>query len=135
MGGMEVKLKKAVFMMCIPAVITIAVSVYLFVTAGGAPFQGWVTGTVLGILFSFFWVWQVKKGIASNPMVMLKVTFWGFLLKLLVLFLVTFGGYRLIPFDRMYFAGAFVFAVFASVLVEIWFYFSLVKEGKKDDSV
>lgn len=129
---MEVKVKKAVFLMCIPAVINTAVSVFLFLKGNNAVFQGYVTGTVLSAIFSFFWIWQVKKGIVSNPMVMLKVTFWGFLLKLSVLMLVTFGGYRLVPFDRVYFAIAFLIGILLTVLVEVWFYFSLVNSAKEE---
>lgn len=129
---MEVKAKKAVFLMCIPVAFNAAVSVYLFQGGVTPAFQGYVTGTVLSAVFSFFWIWQVKKGIASNPMVMLKVTFWGFLLKLSVLALVTFGGYKLVSFNRVYFAAAFLAGVVLSLLVEVWFYFSLVKAaGKK----
>ena len=116
--------------MCIPAILNLGVSGYLYASGTGSEFQGYLLGTVVTILFSFFWIWQVRKGIASNPMVLLKVTFWGFAAKLIVLVAVTFGGYEIVLFDRIYFAISFLLGVSLSVVVEIWFYLSTIKENK-----
>jgi len=127
---MSKKLKTALIFMCVPAVLNLSVSMYLYLGNGGQNFQGYLTGTVLSILLSFFWIWQVSKGISSNTMVLLKVTFWGFVLKLSVLCLVAFGGYRFFGFNRFYFAAAFLIGIIFTVMIEIWFYISSLNEEK-----
>ncbi|PKL37971.1 MAG: hypothetical protein CVV44_12445 [Spirochaetae bacterium HGW-Spirochaetae-1] len=130
-NAMEKKLKTAFILMCLPAILNLSLSGYLHSIPGGTlDFQGYLLGTILSILLSFFWIWQVKKSMASNPMVMLKVIFFGFTLKLAVLGLFVYGGYHVITFNRSYFAVAFLLGILFTVFIELWLYVSVIREKR-----
>ncbi|MCP4133438.1 MAG: hypothetical protein GY754_20890 [bacterium] len=127
---MTQKYKKAILLMFIPAAINLAISIYFFQTKGWPQFQGYLIGTALCVIFSLSWVLQANKGLKSNFMVLLKLTFFGFLVKLAIFCLFLFGGYLLLGIDRFYFAGAFLLGTVMSLVIEVWFFLSLVKVGK-----
>ncbi len=126
-------LKKVTTLLLIPAVVNSAIAVYVFVTSGNGDFKGYIIGTVLSILLSYLWIWQIRKGIELNFIVLLKRTFWGFLIKLIVLFVVMFGGYKLILFNKFYFAFAFLLGSLLCVIIEIWYYLSIIKSDRDEN--
>jgi len=126
---MENKYKVAVALNCIPALVNIAGSVYVFFNFTGFQFSGYLTGTVLGILLSVMWLLQVKKAFGSHAIKLLKVTFKAFFIKFIVFIIFIAGLYNLYNFSRTFFAAAFFIALSLSAVIEIWFYASLNKSS------
>ncbi len=122
---MENKYKMAVVLNLIPALVNLAGSVFVFVRFSGFHFSGYFAGTVLGILLSALWLFQVRKAFGSHAIKLLKITFKGFFIKfiLFVLFITLF--YSIFHFSRTYFAVSFFIAVTLSAIIELWFYSSL----------
>ncbi len=66
--------------------------------------------------------------LGANAMEMLKSLGLGFLIKLAALILVLFCGYFFSILDIAWLAAAFFVSVLYSSVVEVWMYFSLLKE-------
>lgn len=125
---MDTKYKMAAFFHIIPAVANIAGTVYLLNGPDKQQFTGYFLGTVLGIILSIIWLIQVKKALGSHAIRLLKITFTGFLVKLIFFIIFIAGVYYVFRFSRTYFAMAFFLAVFISAIIELWFYASFIKQ-------
>lgn len=125
---MDTKYKMAAFFHIIPAVANIAGTAYLFNRPDSLHFRGYLLGTVLGIILSIIWLVQVRKALGSHAIRLLKITFTGFLVKLIFFIVFIAGVYYIIDFSRTYFAMAFFLAVFISAIIELWFYASFIKQ-------
>ncbi len=126
---MEEKYKMAAAFHIIPALVNISGSAYLFYKPDILKFSGYAIGTVLGIILSVIWLLQVKKAMDTHAIRLLKITFTGFLIKIIVFFVFIAGVYYLFEFSRSFFALAFFIAVFISAVIELWFYASLVQKN------
>lgn len=126
---MENRYKKAVALNAIPAVVNIAVSVYLFFYFTGFQFSGYLLGTILGIILSALWLLQVKSEFNSHAIKLLKITFKAFFIKFIVFLIFIVGIYNIFNFSRVFFAASFFIALFMSAVIELWFYASLTKEA------
>jgi hypothetical protein len=127
MSAMIDQFKKVKYLLLIPTVINTAVSVYCFFEKTAFQFQGYLAGTILSVVLSYIWIWQVQRGARSNTMVLLKLTFFGFLIKLLIFVVIVYSGFVILSYDKVYFAMAFLLGTISSVFIEIWFYFSIIK--------
>jgi hypothetical protein len=125
---MDTKYKMAAFFHIIPAVANIAGTVYLLNGPDKQQFTGYLLGTVLGIILSIIWLIQVKKALGTHAIRLLKITFTGFLVKLIFFIIFIAGVYYVFRFSRTYFAMAFFLAVFISAIIELWFYASFIKQ-------
>jgi len=126
---MEKKYKAAVALNCIPALVNLVVSGYVFFNFTGLQFAGYLTGTILGILLSIMWLMQVRKAFGSHAIKLLKITFKGFFVKFIVFIIFIFGVYNLVIFSRTFFAISFFIALLLNAIIELWFYASLTKEN------
>lgn len=127
---MEKKYKMAVAFNCVPALVNIAVSVYVFLNFTGFEFSGYLMGAILGIILSVMWLMQVKKAFGSHAIKLLKVTFKGFFVKCIVFIIFILGVYNLFSFSRLFFAASFFIAIFLNAIIELWFYASINKENR-----
>lgn len=125
---MDTKYKMAAFFHIVPAAVNIAGTVYFFNRPDIYHFRGYLLGTVLGIILSIIWLFQVKKALGTHAIRLLKITFTGFMIKLLFFIIFIAGVYYFFVFSRTYFAMAFFLAVFISAIIELWFYASLIKK-------
>jgi hypothetical protein len=126
---MKKKLRLLSLLMTVPALFNMAVSVFIFMKWGMTlQLCGYAAGTVFSIILSAMWIWQAGRMLGSNAMEMLKSLGLGFLLKMAALILVLFCGYFFRILDIAWFAAAFFVSVFYSALVELWMYFSLLRE-------
>ncbi len=123
---MDTKYKMAAFFHVIPAAVNIAGTLYLFNRPDVLQFKGYLIGTVLGIILSFIWLLQVKRALGSHAIKLLKITFTGFLIKLVFFIIFIVGVYSLIEFSRTFFALSFFIAVLVSAIIELWFYASFI---------
>jgi len=127
MSAMIDQFKKVKYLLLFPTVLNSAVSIYCYLEKTAFQFQGYLAGTILSALLSYIWVWQLQRGARSNTMVLLKLTFFGFLIKLIIFFIIVYSGFVILSYDKLYFAFAFLFGTLGSVFIEIWFYFSIIK--------
>jgi len=130
----EQKIKKAVFLMFIPALLNLSLTCHFFTSQGKSEFLGYLTGTLLSILFSIIWILQTGKGVNSSFIKLLKITFFGFTGKIAVFCFMVFGGYLFWNFNRFYFTGAFLLGTIIALVIEVWFLFTMFKIGKKENS-
>ncbi len=128
---MEKKYKLAVILNIIPAMINILASVYLFFNFSPMQFSGYVTGTILGIILSAIWLIQVRKAFGSHAVKLLKITFKGFFVKIVLFIIFIIGVYNLFTFSRIFFAISFFIALLLSAVIELWFYASLINDNDK----
>ena len=122
---MEDKFRKAFLLMLIPAIINIAASVYCYFNFNPYQFAGYLTGTILGIVFSALWLWMIKRVTVSNPFKVFKVTTLLFPVKLLVFVIVAFGSSLLMNIDQIFFGIAFLIATILTLIVEVRFVLSI----------
>jgi len=129
---MEKKYRVAVILSFIPAFINIGVLVsgYGFLNFTEPQLTGYFMGTILAIVLSVIWLIQVKGASGSHAIKLFKVTFKGFLIKLVVFVIFIAGIYYCIEFSRKFFAASFFLALFLGSLIELWFYSSISKEAK-----
>ena len=126
---MEKKYKVAVALNVLPAIVNLSVSGYGFFNFTNLQFSGYLTGSILGILLSVMWLVQVKKAFGTHAIKLLKITFKGFFVKIIVFIVFIVGVYNLVNFSRIYFAISFFIALLISAIIELWFYASLIKEN------
>ncbi len=112
---------KAVILICLPILFNIAITVYCFYNASAHQFKGYFTGTMLGMFFSFVWIFVARKALTSNIMVMFTVSLASFPIKIIVLAIVAFSGLFLLDMDQIYFGISFLIATFLSLFIEVWF--------------
>ncbi len=125
------KYKKALILTLIPSVLNLSLSCYVFLNMGIPEFKGYLTGTALCIVLLIIWLIQVRKCIDANAIVLFKLTFGSFIVKFFLFLVVAFGGYMLFNFSRVYFSIAFLIGTILSIIIEVWFYISLIKTGRQ----
>ena len=123
--------KKVAGLQVIPAVINIAGMIYVFFNYGTPQFAGFFLGAILGIILSVIWVLQTKKALYSHAIRLMKITFKGLLIKVIVFLIFMTLAYAALDFDIVFFAGSFFIALFLSAIIEIWFYTTLIKKFKE----
>lgn len=126
---METKYRLAVIFTIIPAVINIAVSVWFFISFTGLEFTGYLLGTILGIILSAIWLFQIRKASGSHAIKLMQVTYKWFFVKFIVFLIFIAGVYYLVEFSRVWFVVSFFVALAMSAVVELWFYSSINKEN------
>ena len=127
------KFKLAIILMIIPVIVNIAVSIYCLMIIGIPEFKGYLSGTLLSMVFSILWILMVKKVSFSNPMVLFSLSLGSFPIKIVVFAIFAFGGLLLFQMSQMFFGISFLFGTVFSLIVEVWFVVTLnkiIREGK-----
>jgi hypothetical protein len=131
---MEKLFKKAVIVICLPIALNIAITVYCFYNTSIPQFKGYFIGTILGMFFSFLWIFIARKALTSNIMVMFTVSLASFPVKIVFLAVIAFGGLFLLGMDQFFFGMSFLIGTFLSLFVEVWFLISanrIIQKNKK----
>ncbi len=125
-------LKKAVIFVAIITAVNLGISALFYFFRNLSEFKGFMTGTILNLVFSALWVFGARKGMRSNTLVLLMITLGGFPVRLGVLAVFAFGGLYLFQMDTTMFAVSFLIGTIASLIVEVWFFNTLrFTDGKK----
>jgi len=125
---------RAVVLICLPMLLNIAITIYCFFRASIYQFKGYFIGTILGMFFSFIWIFVARKALTSNIMVMFTVSLASFPIKIVVLALVAFSGLFLLDMDQFFFGIAFLLATFLNLFIEVWFLIAGNKIIRKNKS-
>jgi hypothetical protein len=118
-------LKKAMWFTAIITVINVIISVALYYFKGEPEFRGYITGTLLNLIFAVLWVLGARKGMKSNTIVLLIITLGGFPVRLGILLVFALGGLYLFQMDTTFFALAFLVCTIFSLVIEVWFFNNL----------
>lgn len=123
--------KKVAGLHVIPAVINIAGTVYVFFNYNKPEFTGYILGALLGVILSLIWIVQINKAADSHAIKLLKITFKGLMVKVVIFLIYMAIVYAVFEFSIVFFAVSFFIALFISAIIEIWFYSTLIKQNKK----
>ncbi|HOO72577.1 MAG TPA: hypothetical protein PK926_12515 [Spirochaetota bacterium] len=127
------KFKKAIILMITTVGLNLGLSVCSLVFKGSTEFKGYLSGTLLSMVFSILWVFMVRKVSFSNPMVLFSLSLGSFPIKILVFAIFAFGGLLLFQMNQMYFGMAFLLGTVISLIIEVWFIITvnrIIRESK-----
>jgi hypothetical protein len=122
---------KAILILFLSTIINLAISLVFFQLRGSMEFMGYMAGTLLSFIFSLLWILGARKGMKSNTLVLLMITFGGFPLRLGIFGVFAFSGLYLFKMDKTLFAAAFLVGTILSLIVEVWFFNSIRMPGDK----
>lgn len=126
--------KRVVGLQVIPAVINIAGAIFVFMNFEQFEFVGYVLGALLGVIISMVWAMQESKtALHSHAIKLLKVTFKGLVVKVIIFLIFMSIAYAFFDFSKVFFTIAFFIALFVSAVVEIWYYTILIKKNKQQN--
>lgn len=123
-------LNKTIILVAGASVLNLLVALFVFITRSRVQFLGYVIGVILAIILSSIWLWQVWNGVSANFIILLRFTLKGLLVRLGVLLFFIAGMYFLVDFDRFYFALAFLLGMLLGIVIEVWFYQSLLSRER-----
>ncbi len=127
--------KKVVGLQAIPAVVNIAGAVFVFFNFEQPEFTGYVIGAILGVVLSIGWVMQESKtALQPHAIRLLKITFKGLFLKVIIFLIFMSFVYAFFEFSKAFFVISFFIALLISAIVEIWYYTTLIKKGRLQNS-
>lgn len=115
------RIKKAIILLSIPAVINIAMSVSCYFIRSEQEFVGYLSGTILSLIFSLTWIWMIRKFSLTNILVIIAISMGILPVKFIVFAAFAFGGLYLFHMDKLFFAYSFLFGTFVGLLIEVWF--------------
>ena len=122
------KIKKVAILISIPTFINIAVTIFCYLQIGKSEFLGYLTGTILSLIFAIIWIWMAKKFSSSNILVIIAISLGTLPVKLIIFAILAFGGVYYFNISKIYFAISFLFGVLASLIFELWYVLSVNKE-------
>jgi hypothetical protein len=134
-GLFQKKFSKAVILMVLTACANIVLSIASLAYKGFPEFKGYISGTILSMIFSILWVMMVRRVSFSNPMVLFSLSLGSFPIKIVVFAVFAFGGLLLFQMNQMYFGMAFLFGTVVNLLVEVWFIIAvnrIIRESKRE---
>ncbi len=124
-------IRLAYILLSVPVLVNLFVSIFLFAAGTTPEFTGYLGGAAAGAMMAYYWFWEIIKASSSGPIKLFKILGAGFLIKLVIMVAVLAIGTRFTSFNRMYFAAAFLFSVMSASVVEIWYFVSISRLGKK----
>jgi len=122
---MQNKIKLAVFLMSIPVILNVIGCFLSFFGFGQLQFIGYLTGTLLSMFFSIIWILILKKVADTNAMALFAYSLGSFPVKLILFAIFALTGHYVLKMSLLFFGIAFLFGVVSSLIIEVWFMFSL----------